>query len=316
MKMQTIKETNFRFPGQIDFYRGKVRDVYIFEKQLVIIASDRISAFDVILPEAIPYKGQVLTQLSLFYMNETASEVPNWVQANPEPNVTIGLKCEAVPLEMVIRAYLCGSAWRAYKSGQRDFNGNILPDGLKENDPLPKAIITPATKAEKGLHDEDISTVEILEKKLVSPEVYEQLEHYTYTLFKKGQEIAQKQGLILADTKYEFGIFDGKVYLIDEIHTPDSSRYFDIKGFDERQQKGEAQPQRSKEMVRQWLMENGFKGNKGEKIPLMTEEWIKAVSQEYISLYELITGKTFVKNIEENRLELMKIKIEAALQTN
>lgn len=314
--MITLPETNFQFPNQIDFYRGKVRDVYIFEDKLVMIASDRISAFDVILPQAIPYKGQVLNQLSAYFLEQTASLVPNWVLGQPDPNATVGHKCTPQPIEMVIRGYLAGSAWRAYRSGQRDFNGHILPDGLKENDELPSPIITPSTKAPKGQHDEDIRTEEIFAQKLVSPEDYEKMAHYTRTLFAKGQEIAEQRGLILADTKYEFGTWQGEIYLIDEIHTPDSARYFDKKGFVERQQKGERQPHRSKEMVRQWLIEHNFMGQEGEQVPTMSEEWIQAVSQEYISLYETLTEKTFQKPTSEGRLTSMETQIRAFLEKN
>jgi phosphoribosylaminoimidazole-succinocarboxamide synthase len=281
-----------------------------------MISSDRISAFDVILPAPIPYKGQVLNQLSAFYLNATRAEVPNWLEANPDPNVSVGKRCEPITLEMVIRGHLAGTAWRAYKSGQREFNGHKLPDGLRENDALPSPIITPSTKAEKGQHDEDISTVEILEKGLVSKEIYEQLEAYTFALFKKGQSIAREKGLILADTKYEFGLFEGKIYLMDEIHTPDSARYFDAEGFEERQNRGESQKQRSKEMVRQWLIQNGFQGRAGESIPFMSEEWIAKITNEYIQLYEQITGQAFVKAEAENRLEKIHQRIEDFLSVN
>lgn len=311
--MSSITETHFQFPGQVDFYRGKVRDVYIFEKHLVVIASDRISAFDVVLPQPIPYKGQVLNQTSLFFMEATKAEVPNWVTASPDPNVTVGLRCEPIPLEMVVRAYLAGSAWRAYRTGKRNFNGYILPEGLKENDPLPEIIITPATKAEKGQHDEDINTDEILQKRIVNLEIYEQLETYTRILFRRGSEIADKNGLILIDTKYEFGLWDGQVYLIDEIHTPDSSRYFDKAGYAERQAAGMRQTHRSKEMVRQWLIENGFQGNSKEQIPQMSEEWIQAISHEYIALYEQLTGKAFERVENSQRLETLEQRIKAHL---
>lgn len=307
--MLTITETNFQFPKQLEFYRGKVRDVYIFADKLVMIASDRISAFDVILPQAIPYKGQVLNQLSAFFLENTQDIVPNWVLGQPDPNATVGIKCSPLPIEMVIRGYLAGSAWRAYQAGQRNFNGYLLPEGLKENDELPTAIITPSTKAPQGQHDEDISTEEILAQKLVSAEVYEQVSTYTKLLFARGQKIAKESGLILADTKYEFGTWEGKVYLIDEIHTPDSARYFDVEGFAERQAKGERQPHRSKEMVRQWLIANHFMGKKGEQVPVMSPEWIDAISQEYISLYETLTGSTFEKPDPVNRLELMEKSI-------
>ncbi len=314
--MVTLPETNFKFPNQVDFYRGKVRDVYIFDDKLVMIASDRISAFDVILPQAIPYKGQVLNQLSAYFLAKTASLVPNWVIGQPDPNATVGYKCSPQPIEMVIRGYLAGSAWRAYQTGQRDFNGQLLPEGLQENDKLPEPIITPSTKAPKGQHDEDISTDEILKQKLVSPEDYEKMAHYTRILFAKGQEIAEAKGLILADTKYEFGTWKGDIYLIDEIHTPDSARYFDKEGFEERQKKGERQPHRSKEMVRQWLIENNFMGKEGEQIPVMSEEWINAVSQEYIALYETLTGQSFQKPKPEGRLPQMEAQIKAFLEQN
>lgn len=311
--MQTIRETNFNFKGQEAFYRGKVRDVYIFPHRMLMIASDRISAFDTILPQAIPFKGQVLNQLSAFFMEASQTQVPSWVRALPDPNVSIGLRCEPIPIEMVIRAYLAGSAWRAYRDGQRIFNGYTLPEGLQENDPLPEPIITPSTKAEKGAHDEEISTQEILKQKIVSPQVYEQLEAYTRTLFQIGSDIAKEKKLILADTKYEFGTRNGDVYLIDEIHTPDSSRYFDLEGFAERQAKQERQPHRSKEMVRQWLIEKGFQGFVGQAIPEMSETWIQAISQEYINLYEQITGNDFLKAPSEDRMEQMEIRINQAL---
>ncbi|MCU0446023.1 MAG: phosphoribosylaminoimidazolesuccinocarboxamide synthase [Microscillaceae bacterium] len=308
--MQAITQTNFQFKGQSDFYRGKVRDVYIFPDKLIVISSDRISAFDVILPQPIPFKGQVLNQLSAFFLTETASDVPNWLEANPDPNVSVGKRCKPVPLEMVIRGHLAGTAWRAYKAGQREFNGNILPEGLRENDALPQPIITPSTKAEQGQHDEDISTIEILNRGLVTPSIYEQLEYYTKTLFRRGQEIARKSGLILADTKYEFGMYEGKIYLIDEIHTPDSARYFDADGFEERQAQGKPQKQRSKEMVRQWLIQNNFQGRAGEKVPTMYKSWIDKISQEYIALYEQLTGKKFVKLESSTRLNDLQKNIE------
>jgi phosphoribosylaminoimidazole-succinocarboxamide synthase len=311
--MINIQETNFKFEGQIGFYRGKVRDVYIFEKYMVMIASDRISAFDVILPRPIPYKGQVLTQISVFFMQQTADLVPNWLQSSPDPNVMMGLRCEPLPVEMIIRGYLVGSAWRAYQKGQRDFNGNILPDNLHENDLLPYPIITPTTKAQLGQHDEDITSQEIIAQGLIDKNIYEQLEHYTQTLYQKGSEIAHQKGLILADTKYEFGLYEGKVHLIDEIHTPDSSRYFNIEGYQEHQDKQEPQPQRSKEMVRQWLIQNGFMGNQGEIMPEMTDEWLHIISNEYISLYEQLTGKTFEKYTPNNRLEMLQNNIVNAI---
>jgi phosphoribosylaminoimidazole-succinocarboxamide synthase len=310
--MSAIRETNFRFPHQEAFYRGKVRDVYIFRDKLVMIASDRISAFDVILPEPIPYKGQVLNQLSAFFLKATADLVPNWLTANPDPNAAVGLRCTPLPIEMVIRGYLAGTAWRAYKAGQRVFNGYALPEGLRENDRLPMPIVTPSTKAEQGQHDEEISTKEILDTKLVGKEVYEQVEAYTKVLFQKGTEIAESRGLILADTKYEFGVLEGKVYLIDEIHTPDSARYFDLNGYAEKQNLGQPQPQRSKEMVRQWLIQHGFQGREGERIPQMTNEWVASISLEYIKLYEQLTAQSFVKPSPTNRLDAME---QAVLQS-
>lgn len=303
MNTQVISKTNFSFSKQQSYYQGKVRDVYTLQDKLVVIATDRISAFDVILPEAIPFKGQVLNQLSFFWLENTKDIVSNWAESQPHPNVTIGKKCEALPIEMVIRGYLAGSAWRAYRDGKREMNGKVLPDGLKENDPLPYPIITPSTKAEQGEHDEDISEKEIIEKGILTEKLYHQLEDYTFKLFERGQKIAKEKGLILVDTKYEFGLHNYDVYLIDEIHTPDSSRYFDIEGFEERQYKGEAQPQRSKEMVRKWLMANGFQGREGEKLPTMDVEWIEKVSQEYTSLYEQLTGKSFEPVVSENILE-------------
>lgn len=307
--MTVINQTNFQFNGQKEFYRGKVRDIYIFEEKMAMIATDRISAFDHILPQLIPYKGQVLTQISAFFMNMTKSIVPNWVEEYPHPNVAVGKKCQPYPIEMVIRGYLCGSAWRAYKNGMREMNGYTLPEGLKENDPLPTSIITPTTKAQNG-HDMEISSKEIVSSGLMSSAELRQLESYTKILFRRGREYAQYQGLILADTKYEFGKYKGEIVLIDEIHTPDSSRYFNLEGYEERQEKGEAQPQRSKEMVRKWLMEQGFQGRKGEKIPNMSEEWIKAVSDEYVAIYEQITGEKLNKNENSYNLESLKQSIE------
>lgn len=313
MQNNTIKETNFQFEGQQSFYRGKVRDVYMFDQHLAVISSDRISAFDVILPKAIPYKGQVLNQISWFFMQQTRDIVPNWIIDCPDPNVAYGYKCESYPVEMVIRGYLAGSAWRAYKKGVREMNGNVLPDGLKENDPLPQPIITPSTKAEQGEHDEDISSEEIVKQGLVDKATLEKLEAATLALFNRGSEIAKKQGLILADTKYEFGHYQGEIYLIDEIHTPDSSRYFNIEGYQERQDKGEPQPQRSKEMVRKWLMENGFSGQEGQQVPEMTPEWIEAISNEYIALYEQLTGQKFEKSSETDRYAQLQQRIRAII---
>ena len=309
-----IQTTNFAFPQQEKFYRGKVRDVYTLANHLVLIATDRISTFDVVLPVAIPHKGQVLNQLSVFFMALTASKVPNWLLASPDPNVAIGLKCEPLPIEMVIRGHLAGTAWRAYKSGQRVFNGYTLPEGLRENDALPQPIITPSTKAVQGQHDEDISSTEIVAQGLVSANILQQAIDYTQELFAQGRHIAHEVGLILVDTKYEFGMHEGKLYLIDEIHTPDSARYFNLEGFEERQDKGEAQPQRSKEMLRQWLIKNGFQGREGEQIPTLSVELIGEISAEYISIYEQITGQKFVPILADDRLSMLENNINSYLK--
>jgi phosphoribosylaminoimidazole-succinocarboxamide synthase len=293
--MNAIKETHFNFPGQTAFYKGKVRDVYtINSKYLAMVVTDRISAFDVVLPEPIPYKGQVLNQIAARFLQATADIVPNWVVTVPDPSVTIGLICEPFKVEMVIRGYLAGHAWREYSAGRRQVCGVSLPKGLKENDILPEPIITPTTKAAVG-HDEDISREEILKQGIVSEADYVQLENYTRLLFKRGTEIAAKQGLILVDTKYEFGKADGKIYLIDEIHTPDSSRYFYSDGYVDRQKNNEPQKQLSKEFVRKWLIENGFQGKDGQQVPLMTKEIVASISERYIELYEKIIGEQFVK---------------------
>jgi len=287
-----LKETNFNFEGQTDFYRGKVRDVYHFDKKLVIVATDRISAFDIILPRPIPYKGQILNQIAAKALKETADIVPNWLESNPDPSVSVGKKCKALEVEMVIRGYVVGHAWREYRDGKRSICGVPMPDGLRENDRLPEPILTPTTKAKEG-HDEDISREEIIKQGLVEESIYIKLEDYTRKLFQHGTDSAHKQGLILADTKYEFGIYDGEIYLIDEIHTPDSSRYFYADGFDERQAKGEPQKQLSKEFVRQWLISNGFQGLEGQKMPEMNDEVVMSVSNRYIELYENFTGEKF-----------------------
>jgi phosphoribosylaminoimidazole-succinocarboxamide synthase len=289
-----IKETNFNFKGQEGFYRGKVRDVYFFKEKLVVVASDRISAFDVVLPEAIPYKGQVLNQIAAYFLTATKDVVPNWVDNTPDPNVTIGKRCEPFKVEMVIRGYLAGHAWRTYRDGKRTLCGVALPEGLKENDPLPTPIITPTTKAEEG-HDEDISKEEILAQGIVGEKDYEILESYTHKLFQKGTEMAKEKGLILVDTKYEFGSYQGEIMVIDEIHTPDSSRYFYADGYEERQGKGVSQKQLSKEFVRQWLISEGFQGKEGQKTPIMDEERVRSISERYIELYEHITGEAFVR---------------------
>ena len=288
--MNTLQETRFSLPGQKKFYRGKVRDVYTLDNDvLVMVASDRISAFDVVLPRGIPYKGQVLNQVANKFLDATADIVPNWKLATPDPNVTIGLACEPYKIEMVIRGYLTGHAWRTYKSGLRELCGVALPEGLKEHDKFPEPIITPATKAEEG-HDEDISREEIIAQGIVSEEDYVQLEQITRALYQRGTEIAEEHGLILVDTKYEFGKRDGKIYLIDEIHTPDSSRYFYLDGYTERQEKGEEQKQLSKEFVREWLMENDFMGKEGQEMPEMPDEFVELVSNRYIELFEHVTG--------------------------
>ena len=293
--MNTITETNFHFPKQKNYYKGKVRDVYtIDDKMLVMIVSDRISAFDVVLPKGIPYKGQVLNQIAAKFLKATEDIVPNWVISVPDPMVTVGILCETFKVEMVIRGYLSGHAWREYKAGRRMICGMPMPEGMKENDRFDKPIITPSTKASVG-HDEDISKEEIIKRNIVSKEDYETIEKYTQAVFQRGTEIAAKMGLILVDTKYEFGKKDGIIYLIDEIHTPDSSRYFYKEGYEDRQKKGEAQKQLSKEFVREWLMANGFQGKDGQKVPEMTDEIITSISDRYIELYEKIVGEKFIK---------------------
>lgn len=292
IESRALIETNYQFPNQTNFYRGKVRDVYTIGDQLVMVASDRISAFDHVLPRPIPYKGQVLNQIAAHFLAATSAIVPNWVVGHPDPNVTVGHACEPYRVEMVIRGYCTGHAWRTYRTGQRVLCGVTMPDGMQENDPFPTPIITPATKAESG-HDEDISREEIIAQGIVSEAEYLQLEAYTRALFRWGTRMASKQGLILVDTKYEFGKKDGKIFLIDEIHTPDSSRYFYKEGFAERQAKGERQKQLSKEFVREWLMANGFQGKEGQQMPTMPDDFVESVSQRYIELYEAITGKTF-----------------------
>ncbi len=293
----TIIDTNFNFPNQKSVYKGKVREVYALEKDvLVMIATDRLSAFDVVMPKGIPYKGQILNQIATKMMAATEDIVPNWLLATPDPNVAVGHACEPFMVEMVIRGYMSGHAAREYKAGRRMLCGVPMPEGMKENDKFPQPIITPATKAEKGDHDEDISREDILKRGLVSEEDYEILERYTRALFQRGTEIAAAQGLILVDTKYEFGkTKEGKIVLIDEIHTPDSSRYFYAEGYQERQDRGEAQKQLSKEFVRQWLIANDFQGLEGQTAPHMSDEYIASVSDRYIELYENITGETFIK---------------------
>ena len=312
--MKALVRTDFNFPGQKSVYHGKVRDVYnINDDLLVMVATDRISAFDVILPKGIPFKGQMLNQIAAKFLDATADIVPNWKIATPDPMVTVGLKCEGFRVEMIIRGYLTGSAWREYKAGCRSLCGVTLPEGMKENQKFPTPIITPTTKAEAG-HDENISKEEIIAQGLVSKEDYELMEKYTYALFERGSKMAAEKGLILVDTKYEFGKKDGKVYLIDEIHTPDSSRYFYADGYQEKFEKGEPQKQLSKEFVRQWLIEHDFMGKAGQQVPEMTDEYVNSVSDRYIELYEHITGEKFEKveaedlaaRIEKNVTEFLK----------
>ena len=287
--MQAIKETKFNFAGQTGFYSGKVRDVYYFGDHMAMVATDRISAFDVILPRAIPDKGRVLNQIAALNLHATKDIVPNWVLDTPDPNVTVGFRCEPFPVEMVVRGYLAGHAWREYKAGRRVLCGVPLPEGLRENDPLPNPIITPTTKAKVG-HDEDISKDEILRRGLLAADDYDQLEDYTLRLFRKGSELAAARQLILVDTKYEFGKHHGRIFLIDEVHTPDSSRYFYREGYEARQRLGEAQKQLSKEFVRQWLIENGFQGKDGQRVPEMTDNVVTSISARYKELYQQMTG--------------------------
>ena len=313
--MATLTKTTYQFPGQIGVYNGKVSDVYSIEgDKLIMVASDRISAFDVILPKGIPFKGQVLNQIAAKFLDATTDICPNWKLATPDPMVTVGITCKGFPVEMIVRGYLCGSAWRAYKNGAREICGIKLPDGMRENEKFPEPIVTPTTKAEIGEHDADISKEEILAQGLATPEEYALLEKYTLQLFKRGTEIAAQRGLILVDTKYEFGLHDGKIYLMDEIHTPDSSRYFYSDGYQERFEKGEPQRQLSKEFVREWLMDNGFQGKEGQQVPEMTDEIVKSISDRYIELYEHITGEKFVaedsdkleERIERNVLQFLQ----------
>lgn len=312
---KTLVRTDFNFEGQTNVYHGKVRDVYsIGNDILVMVATDRISAFDVILPKGIPSKGQVLNQIAASFLDATADIVPNWKLATPDPMVTVGKKCEGFAVEMIIRGYLTGSAWRAYKDGCREICGVKLPDGMRENERFPEPIITPTTKVAEG-HDEDISREEIIAKGIVSKEDYEQVEKYTRALFARGTEIAASKGLILVDTKYEFGKADGKVILMDEIHTPDSSRYFYADGYQEKFEKGEPQKQLSKEFVRQWLIENGFMGKEGQQVPEMTDEYCETVSQRYIELYEDITGKKFVPRADEDLAARIEKNVSEYLKT-
>jgi phosphoribosylaminoimidazole-succinocarboxamide synthase len=315
--VKTLLSSNYNFPGQKSIYRGKVRDVYnINDKYLLMVVSDRISAFDVVLPKGIPYKGQVLNQIAAQFLDATSDIVPNWKIATPDPSVTIGHICDPYPVEMIVRAYLTGSAWRTYKTGARKISGIPVPDGMKEHQRFERPIITPTTKAGYGKHDEDITREEIIERKLIPEKEYDLIEKYSMEVFLRGSEIAFKHGLILVDTKYEFGKKDGKIYLLDEINTPDSTRYFYADGYQERFNKGLPQRQLSKEFVREWLMENGFQGKEGQKVPEMTDEFVNEVSERYIELYEKITGETFIRtditNITE-RIEMNCRKFLSAL---
>lgn len=303
--MNAIKETHFKFPGQVGFYKGKVRDVYFFEDRILVVASDRISAFDHILPRAIPYKGQILNQIAQHFLEACRDICPIWLDSCPDPNVSLGKKAEPIKLEMVVRGYLAGHAWREYKAGKRILCGVSMPEGMKENDRFPQPIITPATKADEG-HDEDISEAEILSKGIVDANTWKTISDYSLKLFQRGTEMAKDKGLILVDTKYEFGVYNDEIILIDEIHTPDSSRYFILDGYEARQEKGEKQKQLSKEFVREWLMAQGFQGKDGQVMPDMPDDFVETVSQRYTELYEKITGKSFVKSdysAVDNRIE-------------
>ena len=311
---QALTKTDYQFKGQTGVYHGKVRDVYSVGDELVMVATDRISAFDVILPKGIPYKGQMLNQIAAKFLDATADIVPNWKKATPDPMVTVGVRCQGFPVEMIVRGYLCGSAWRAYKNGVREICGVTIPEGMKENQRFETPIITPTTKAEIGEHDQDISKEDIIAQGLVSADDYALLEKYTLALFERGSKIAAERGLILVDTKYEFGKHDGVIYLMDEIHTPDSSRYFYAEGYEERFQNNEPQKQLSKEFVREWLMENGFQGKEGQQVPEMTDEIVMGISQRYQELYEKITGETFEMGSTENLLERIDKNVSAYLE--
>ena len=312
--MEALTKTNYNFPNQTNVYHGKVRDVYtIGEDTLVMIATDRISAFDIVLPKGIPYKGQVLNQIASQFLDATSDILPNWKLDSPDPMVTVGHRCDPFKVEMVIRGYITGSAWRDYKKGARAICGIPLAEGLRENQKFETPLITPTTKADEG-HDENISKEEIIAQGLVSKDDYEQLEKYTFELFKRGTEMAAQKGLILVDTKYEFGKKDGKIYLIDEIHTPDSSRYFYSDGYLERFEKGDEQKQLSKEFVRKWLMDNGFQGQEGQEIPEMTDEYCRSVSDRYIELYEKIVGEKFNKADAENLIERIEVNVTKYLE--
>ncbi len=314
--MKALTKTSFSFPGQTDVYHGKVRDVYFLGDDLLcMVATDRISAFDVILPEGIPYKGQILNQIAAKFLNATRDIVPNWLLATPDPMVSVGYRCEGYPVEMIVRGYLCGSAWRAYKAGAREICGVQLPEGMRENEAFPTPIITPTTKAEIGTHDEDISREEIIARGLVPEKEYELLEKYALALFARGQEIAKQHGLILVDTKYEFGSYKGQVMLMDEVHTPDSSRYFYADGYAERFAAGEPQRQLSKEFVREWLMDNGFQGKAGQQVPEMTPAIVNSITDRYVELFEGITGDTFVREETDDLAARIEKNILAYLQS-
>lgn len=311
---KALTQTAFQFPGQKSVYHGKVRDVYnIADQRLVMVATDRISAFDVVLPEGIPYKGQMLNQIAAKFLDATTDICPNWKLATPDPMVTVGVLCKGFPVEMIVRGYLCGSAWRAYKSGVREICGIRLPDGMRENEKFPTPIVTPTTKAEMGLHDEDISKEEIIAQGLATAEEFATLERYALALFARGTEMAAERGLILVDTKYEFGKYQGEIYLMDEIHTPDSSRYFYAEGYQERFEAGEAQKQLSKEFVREWLMANGFQGKAGQQVPEMTPAIVSSISERYIELYEHITAETFKRQDTEDLLQRIEKNVTAYL---
>lgn len=313
---KALTQTNIKFDNQRSVYHGKVREVYsIGEEMLIMIATDRISAFDVILPEGIPYKGQMLNQIAAKFLDATTDICPNWKLATPDPMVTAGIRCQGYPIEMIVRGYLCGSAWRSYQNGAREICGVSIPDGMRENERFATPIITPTTKAELGMHDEDISREEILAQGLVSKEEYEQLEKYTLSLFNRGTEMAAERGLILVDTKYEFGSQNGTIYLMDEIHTPDSSRYFYTEGYQTRLEKGEQQKQLSKEFVREWLMENGFQGKDGQEVPTMTPEVVKSISERYMELFEQISGEKFQPADSDNIETRIENNVNAYLKT-
>ena len=297
-----LTQTDFQFPNQTSVYHGKVRDVYFVGNRLVMVATDRISAFDVILPQGIPFKGQILNQIAARFLRATEHIVPNWLEATPDPMVTVGKCCKGYPVEMIVRGYLCGSAWRAYQQGERMLCGVRLPDGMRENEAFPSPIITPTTKAEIGEHDENISREEIIAKGLVPEHEYEQLERYSLALFQYGQQMAAQRGLILVDTKYEFGTYNGQILLMDEVHTPDSSRYFYSEGYEERFRQGLPQRQLSKEFVREWLMQNGFQGKQGQQVPEMTPTVVEDITNRYIELYEHLTGETFDRKEDSNLL--------------